>query len=201
VVSLILCHDKDKARARQIERFIEIGRALRGINNYSALRAVLAGINSATFEGDIPMQTIKHRNFPVFKSYQSWDLLFKSAGSHRSYRLALKGSKGACIPALCAVLYSFNQVLNLIREVHLLDLIRAHEGNDDYNGDVPPKIHWAKYNMVGKFIAGTKQFQELCRSTGQYNYPEQPHIRDLLLKECVMDVEVCLFVSEASCNR
>jgi len=40
------------------------------------------------------------------------------------------------------------------REVHMSDLIRAHEGNAETNPDYPNKIHWGKFNMIGKlFIA------------------------------------------------
>jgi len=175
VVSLILCHDKPKARAKQIEKFVEIGVRLRALNNYSALRAVVAGINSATFAGDIPLELFRTKSPEGWKVYQSWDLLFQAIRSHRAYRMALRNTKGACIPAL---------------EVHLLDLIRAHEGNHDYNANDPSKIHWAKYNMIGKFIAGTMQSQEQCRTSGEYSFIERPHIRDLLLKECLMDVEM-----------
>jgi len=135
----------------------------------------VAGINSATFIGDAPMDLFRQKNPEAWKSYQSWDLLFQAVGSHRAYRMALKNTKGACIPAL---------------EVHLLDLIRAHEGNQDYNSTDPNLIHWAKYNMIGKFIAGTMQSQDQCRNSGEYHFVEQPHIRDLLLKECVMDLEM-----------
>lgn len=95
-----------------------------------------------------------------------------------------------CKPIFCFVV--FHRSL-LHREVHLLDLIRAHEGNSDHHADDPSKINWAKYNMVGKFIAGTTQSQEQCRTSGEYDFEERPHIRDLLLKECLMDVQVGVF--------
>ncbi|OBZ79616.1 hypothetical protein A0H81_01150 [Grifola frondosa] len=38
------------------------------------------------------------------------------------------------------------------REIHLSDLIRAHEGNPDYHDDDPNKIHWAKFNMMARFV-------------------------------------------------
>jgi hypothetical protein len=101
VVSHILCHDRPKQRAKQIEKFIDIAQRLRGLNNYSALRAFVAGINNSTFPTDLTMQSFKGRSPDLFKTFQSWDILFQAVRSHRAYRMALKSSKGACIPALC----------------------------------------------------------------------------------------------------
>src|ERR1700683_1550374 len=101
VVSLILCHDRPKHRARQIEKFIDIAQRLRGLNNYSALRAFVAVINNSTFAPAVTMELFKARPPDLFKTFQSWDILFQAAKSHRAYRMALKSSKGACIPALC----------------------------------------------------------------------------------------------------
>lgn len=72
------------------------------------------------------------------------------------------------------------------------DLIRAHEGNPDSHPTDPTKIHWAKFNMIGKFIHTTTQYQQQCRSSDDYLFPERPEIRDLLMRECVMDPEVSL---------
>ena len=76
------------------------------------------------------------------------------------------------------------------REVHLLDLIRAHEGNPDYSDAHPSKIHWAKFNMIGRFIAGTVQAQEQCRQSPEYTFEEHQMINGLVLTEYTMDVEV-----------
>ena len=100
VISLILCHDKPKNRARQIEKLVEIAEKLRGLNNYSALRAFVAGINNATYPGDPTIAKFQEINSKLHKHLQSWELLFNSTGSHRSYRMALRNSKGPCIPAL-----------------------------------------------------------------------------------------------------
>lgn len=100
VVSLILCHEKPRARVKQIEKFIEIAHRLRALNNYSALRAFVAGINNATFPGDDTMEQFKLKSPEQAKALQSWDVLLQHIRSHRAYRLALKNTKGACIPAL-----------------------------------------------------------------------------------------------------
>lgn len=69
------------------------------------------------------------------------------------------------------------------------DLIRAHEGNADSNPDYPNKIHWGKFNMMGKFISSTTQCQDQCRNAVEYNFPERPHIRKLM-EHPVMTSEV-----------
>ncbi|KAJ6604672.1 ras guanine nucleotide exchange factor domain-containing protein [Mycena vulgaris] len=166
VVSLILCHDKAKTRAKQIEKIVEIAQKLRGLNNYSALRAFVAGINHSTFPGDQTMEQFKAKSPDQAKNLQSWDVLLQQIRSHRAYRLALRNTKGACIPAL---------------EVHMSDLIRAHEANDDVNPTDSTKIHWGKFNMMGRFINSTTQCQAQCRAVSDYNFTTREHISAMLL--------------------
>ncbi|KAJ6519841.1 ras guanine nucleotide exchange factor domain-containing protein [Mycena sanguinolenta] len=175
VVSLILCHDKAKTRAKQIEKIVEIAQKLRGLNNYSALRAFVAGINHSTFPGDQTMEQFKAKSPDQAKNLQSWDVLLQQIRSHRAYRLALRNTKGACIPAL---------------EVHMSDLIRAHEANDDVNPSDATKIHWGKFNMMGRFINSTTQCQAQCRAAGDYNFPPRPHISEMLKAKCIMNDEM-----------
>ncbi|KAH9969049.1 ras guanine nucleotide exchange factor domain-containing protein [Russula dissimulans] len=175
VVSLILCHDKDKNRARQIEKLVEIAEKLRALNNYSALRAFVAGINNATYPGDPAIAKFQENNPKLHKHVQSWELLFNSTGSHRSYRMALRNSKGPCIPAL---------------EVHLSDLIRAHVGNSDFHPEDTSKIHWAKFNMMGQFVNLVKLHQIRCRNAEHsYSFEERPELRELL-NVPIMDSEM-----------
>ncbi|KAG7099241.1 hypothetical protein E1B28_001104 [Marasmius oreades] len=175
VVSLILCHDSVKNRAKQIEKLVEIAQRLRALNNYSALRAFVAGINGSTFPGDQTMERFKAKSPEQAKNLQSWDVLLQAIRAHRAYRLALRNTKGACIPAL---------------EVHMSDLIRAHEGNEDFNSSDRSKIHWGKFNMMGRFITSTTQCQAQCRSTTDYSFPERPHISALLQSKYVMNDEM-----------
>jgi hypothetical protein len=74
------------------------------------------------------------------------------------------------------------------------DLIRAHEGNAESNPDYPNKIHWGKFNMIGKFVHSTTLCQVQCRSTQDYNFKENTHVRKLL-QQSVMTIEVCVFDS------
>ncbi|GLB36172.1 putative guanine nucleotide exchange factor for Ras-like small GTPases [Lyophyllum shimeji] len=172
VVSLVLCHKTPRARVKQIEKLVEIAQKLRALNNYSALRAFVAGINNATFAGDETMEQFKAKSPEQAKNLQSWDVLLQHIRSHRAYRLALRNSKGACIPAL---------------EVHMSDLIRAHEGNGDFHASDPTKIHWGKFNMMGRFISSTAQCQAQCRTAADYNFVERPHIGELLRRPVMND--------------
>ncbi|KAJ2927137.1 hypothetical protein H1R20_g9946, partial [Candolleomyces eurysporus] len=175
VLSLILCHDRPRHRARQIEKFVDLAHRLRVMNNYSALRAVVAGINASTFPGDETMEQFKAKCGDQAKNLQSFDLLLQSIRAHRAYRLALRNSKGACIPAM---------------EVHMSDLIRANEGNDDINEADPTKTHWGKFNMMGRFVDTTTQCQIQCRNSNDYDFPERPAIAELLTRRPVMSSEM-----------
>jgi len=177
VVSLILCHDKPKNRAKQIEKLVEIAEKLRALNNYSALRAFVAGINNATYPGDPAIAKFQENNSKLHKHLQSWELLFYSSGSHRSYRMALRNSKGPCVPAL---------------EIHLSDLIKAHVGNRDFHPEEPTKVHWAKFNMMGKFIHLVMQYQLRSGSAEEgYSFEERPELREIL-NVPIMDSEMQL---------
>lgn len=175
VVSLILCHDKPRNRARQIERFVDIALELRALNNYSALRAFVAGINTSTFQGDETMEIFKNRTPDHYKNLLSWDVLLQHRGAHQAYRMALKNTKGACIPAL---------------EVHMSDLIRAHEGNPNVNPDDPAKIHWGKFNMFGRFIQTTTHCQIQCQTHPDYCLPSRDRILKVIFNEYVMSEDM-----------
>ena len=70
---------------------------------------------------------------------------------------------------------------------------RAHEGNPDYKADDPTKIHWAKFDMLGKFIASTSQYQPQCRGPNGYSLYENPAVSHLF-DVPVMDYEVGSFL-------
>ncbi|KAI0307727.1 ras guanine nucleotide exchange factor domain-containing protein [Multifurca ochricompacta] len=162
---------------KQIEKLVEVAEKLRALNNYSALRAFVAGINNATYPGDPTIAKFQENNPKLHKHLQSWELLFNSTGSHRSYRMALRNSKGPCIPAL---------------EVHLSDLIRAHVGNGDFHSEDPSKVHWAKFNMMGKFVHLVKQYQLRCRNLEDgYSFEERLELRGIL-NVAIMDSEMQL---------
>ena len=92
------------------------------------------------------------------------------------------------------------------REIHLSDLIRAHEGNPDYHDDDPARIHWAKFNMMARFIDTIVQCQRGCRESAEYDrFPDRQKIRELFLvqqEDVLMDYEVniksCLILGATS---
>ena len=92
----------------------------------------------------------------------------------------------------CALLVSLwtHPFTPFYREVHISDLIKAHEGNDDLNPAFPSKIHWGKFNMMGKFVTTTVQCQNQCRNSEDYNFPQRPLIAALLDKCPLMITEV-----------
>lgn len=195
-MSLILAHDRPRHRVRQIEKFVDIAHRLRVLNNYSALRAIVAGINSATFGvgGEETMELFRAKCPEQGKNFKSFDVLLQQNRAHRAYRLALRNSKGACIPAVCVTPFHPDIHLYLrlhqCREVHLMDLVRANEGNMDFNEADPTKIHWGKFNMMGRFIDTTTQCQVQCRNSSDYDFPERPAMAELLVRRPVMPEEV-----------
>ncbi|PAV21147.1 ras GEF [Pyrrhoderma noxium] len=158
--SMILCHDKPKSRARVVEKLAEVAVRLRNLNNYSGLRAIITAITQSTYPNDEVMEIFKQKT-ELHKKYLSSDILMRTSGAHQSYRMALKNTKGPCIPCL---------------EIHTSDLRRAHEGNPDHKSDDPTKIHWAKFNMIGKFVTTTTQLQNNCRGQHGYGFVENPQI-------------------------
>jgi len=68
------------------------------MNNYSALRAFVAGINNAM--DDPTTDYFKSKSPDASKNLMSWDVLLQQIRAHRAYRMALRNSKGGCIPAL-----------------------------------------------------------------------------------------------------
>ena len=191
---MILCHERPRQRARQVEKFVDIAMKVRQMNNYSTLRAFVAGINNAM--DDPTMEAFKAKSPDHLKNLQSWDVLLQQTRAHRSYRMALRNSRGACIPALLIESsFLFNICTNFcVREVHMSDLIKAHEGNGDVNESDPLKIHWRKYNMMGSFVVTTLQCKAQCLNSTDYNFPERPAITELIMRYPVMSIEVWLYV-------
>lgn len=72
------------------------------------------------------------------------------------------------------------------------DLIGAHEGNQDSSPSDPTKIHWGKFNMMGRFISSTAHCQAQCQMSTDYNFPERSSVREVFVKRPIMTDEVCL---------
>jgi len=72
------------------------------------------------------------------------------------------------------------------------DLIGAHEGNQDFSASDPMKIHWGKFNMMGRFISNTAHYQAQCKISTDYNFPDRTTVREVFVKRPIMNDEVCL---------
>ena len=77
----------------------------------------------------------------------------------------------------------------IFREVHLSDLRRADEGNPESKAGESSKINWAKYDMIGQFIAYLTTIQERCTANDGYRLTENIYIGQLL-DVSVMDYDV-----------
>ena len=96
---------------------------------------------------------------------------------------------------LCSCIVSFpnrflSPLTSVFREVHIQDLIRAHEGNSDTHAGDASKIHWGKFNLIGKFIISTTQCQIQCRSAEEYHFPDRSDTIELLIRQPLMAEEV-----------
>lgn len=74
------------------------------------------------------------------------------------------------------------------------DLLRAHDANKDYKADDPTRIHWAKFNMMGKFVMDITRYQERCRGPSGHKFAENESI-GMIFNVPVMDEDVRLFVA------
>lgn len=100
------------------------------------------------------------------------------------------------LPGLVAFIATY---ATTFREIHGSDLIRAHEGNPDAHDDDPTKIHWAKFNMLGKFITITSQCQIQCRTSNDYDFPERLNISNLIWQRNVMNDQAGFLETSISC--
>ena len=80
------------------------------MNNYSALRAVIAGINSAAFDTDESMQIFKNKYATQYKLYQSFDhLLQASRARQRTQTLPGSGQQSPAVDSLTRKLQSMQR--------------------------------------------------------------------------------------------
>jgi hypothetical protein len=77
-------------------------------------------------------------------------------------------------------------------DVHVSDIIRAHEGNPDFDPNNPALIHWAKFSMIGRFVDVVLVAQEGCRTNGGYRFDLRPSVRQNIMYEPLMSPDVRL---------
>ena len=57
--------------------------------------------------------------------------------------------------------------------MHASDILKAHEGNVNHDPNNPAKIHWAKWNMIARFIHELVQLQEKARRDRKSDFDDQ----------------------------
>ncbi|KAG8949081.1 hypothetical protein FRC03_000446 [Tulasnella sp. 419] len=172
--SLILAHDKPRNRAKAMEKFIYIAKALRQLNNYSGLRAVVSGINNSRVGDKDPASEILSTR-GSWKVFKSLEVLLGTTRMHSAYRMALKHTVGVAIPSM---------------EVHTYDLIRADDTNPNFKHDDPSKIHWGKFALMAKMILNVVSYQRRFEDAAHFTFPERSHVNDVLMNVVVMDEEM-----------
>ncbi|KAG9030285.1 hypothetical protein FRB95_004171 [Tulasnella sp. JGI-2019a] len=171
--SLIVVHDKARHQCKTIEIFTKIAWALRKLNNYSGLRAVVTGINNSKPDNS-PVSEMLAAKPEWVKSFKVLEVLLGTARMHGSYRMALKNTPDAAIVSM---------------EVHSYDLVRADDVNPDHRPGDPTQIHWGKFSLIAKMILSVVTFQRRFEDTAAFSFPERPDIRELIVGVVVMDEE------------
>ncbi|KAF2157763.1 ras GEF [Myriangium duriaei CBS 260.36] len=165
VINFVLFRDKPKHRALMLEKFMQVARKLRELNNYNSLGAVLAGLHSTSVHR---LQLTKDFILgDVTKDWMKLEILMAQTRSFYSYRLAWENSNGERIPYL---------------PLPIRDLVGAATGNKTFVGEGPcARINWKKFEVMGDVLVGIQRAQGVpYRSSilGQRN----DDIRTLLLQ-------------------
>ncbi|KAF4551984.1 RasGEF domain-containing protein 2 [Elsinoe fawcettii] len=143
VINFVLFRDKPKHRALMLEKFIQVARKLRELNNYNSLGAVLAGIKSTSVYR--LAQTKDLVSPEVMKDYMKLEILMAQTRSFSSYRLAWENSNGERIPYL---------------PLPIRDLVGAETGNKTFLGDdVYGRINWNKFEVMGDVLVSLQRAQ------------------------------------------
>jgi hypothetical protein len=155
--NFILLRDKPKHRVLMLEKFMKIARELRRLNNYNALGAILAGINSTAIQRLQATKDLVPAN--TSKDFLKLEILMSSQKSHFAYRLAWENTPGARIPYL---------------PLHRRDLVSASAGNRTFIGiddkqqeelwlkgeaDKNVWINWKKFEIMGEVIVSMQRAQ------------------------------------------
>ncbi|KAI8339177.1 ras guanine nucleotide exchange factor domain-containing protein [Chlamydoabsidia padenii] len=143
VISMVVMQPKLGKRVALLEKWMTIAVALRDLNNYNTLMAILAGINNAALiRLKQTQERIKKKN--IYKRFRSLEKLMSSDRSYTSYRTALKApTTEPSLPYL---------------GIHSQDLIALAEANKDIKKD--GTIHWEKFRLMGECITSIIQFQQ-----------------------------------------
>ncbi|KAF2658384.1 ras GEF [Lophiostoma macrostomum CBS 122681] len=145
VTNYILLRDKPKHRALMLEKWMNIARALRQLNNYNALGAVLAGIKGTAVHRLVATRDLVPQ--ATGRTFMSIEILMGTQKSHFAYRLAWENSSAERIPYI---------------PLHRRDLVSASEGNSTFVGDKKPSPAFNPHPGVSVFqgAAGNRDSRE-----------------------------------------
>ncbi|PSN63703.1 ras GEF [Corynespora cassiicola Philippines] len=195
VTNYILLREKPKHRALMLEKWMNVARALRQLNNYNALGAVLAGIKGTAVHRLVATRDLVPQTNS--KDFMRLEILMGTQKSHFAYRLAWENSSNERIPYI---------------PLHRRDLVSASEGNSTFVGDkskpapvlaphpgvsvfpgatgsrdsreAPPggvtgkeRINWRKFEIMGDVIVGVQRAQ----GTPYPNWKPNEEIKSLVL--------------------
>ncbi|PNS16742.1 hypothetical protein CAC42_4706 [Sphaceloma murrayae] len=145
VINFILYRDKPKHRAMMLEKFMQVARKLRELNNYNSLGAVLAGIKSTPVYR--LTQTKEMVGESTMRDWMKLEILMAQTRSFSSYRLAWDNSNGERIPYL---------------PLPIRDLVGAESGNKTFLGDeAGGRINWRKFEVMGDVLVSVQRAQGL----------------------------------------
>lgn len=195
VVNYILLRDKPKHRSLMLEKWMKIARALRQLNNYNGVGAVLAGFANTAVHRLVATRELVPQN--TARDFMKLEILMGQQKSHFAYRLAWENSSGERIPYI---------------PLHRRDLVSASEGNSTFVGDkkavkveqhphpgtsvfpgsagnrdsreAPPggvtgeeRINWRKFEIMGEVIIGVQRAQ----GTPYPSWTKCEEVRNLVL--------------------
>ncbi|KAF2273354.1 ras GEF [Westerdykella ornata] len=198
VTNYILLRDKPKHRALMLEKWMRIARALRQLNNYNGLGAVMAGIHGTAVHRLVATRELVPQS--TARDFMKLEILMGTQKSHFAYRLAWENSSGERIPYI---------------PLHRRDLVSASEGNSTFVGDrrlapafnphpgvsvfqsapgnrdskeAPPggvqgkeRINWKKFEIMGEVIIGVQRAQ---------GTPYPPMGKNDEVKSLILDVKI-----------
>ncbi|KAF2190778.1 ras GEF [Zopfia rhizophila CBS 207.26] len=198
VTNYILLRDKPKHRALMLEKWMKVARALRQLNNYNALGAVLAGIKGTAVHRLVATRDLVSQ--AIGRDFMKLEILMSTQKSHFAYRLAWENSSGERIPYI---------------PLHRRDLVSASEGNSTFIGDrklapaftphpgvsvfqgapgnrdsreAPPggvtgkeRINWRKFEIMGEVIVGVQRAQ---------GTPYPPLAKNDEIRNLILDVKI-----------
>jgi len=177
VINYILFRDKPQHRGQMLEKFMNIARRLRDLNNYNSLGAILAALDSTAIHR---MEATKSFVSPeANRDWMKLQVLMSQTRSYTSYRLAWENSNAERIPYL---------------PLPIRDLTGAETGNKTFVGnEADGRINWAKFEVMGDVLVGIQRAQGLPYRAAMLQAPQTDFVRSLFLHTTVVsDDDVCL---------